>query len=78
MAMGLPIVTTSIGAENINAVNGKDWIVADDHSEFADGVADLLADEANRCFIGKNGSDFIKDNFTWNVARKKFEELLIE
>lgn len=78
MAMGLPIVTTSIGAENINAVNGKDWIVADDHSEFAERVADLLADEANRCFIGKNGSDFIKDNFTWDVARKKFEELLIE
>lgn len=78
MAMGLPIVTTSIGAENINAVNGKDWIVADDNSEFADWVTDLLTDEANRCLIGKNGSDFIKDNFTWNVARKKFEELLIE
>ena len=78
MAMGLPIVTTGIGAENINAVNGKDWIVADDNSEFADWVTDLLTDEANRYLIGKNGSDFIKDNFTWNVARKKFEELLIE
>lgn len=78
MAMGLPIVTTSIGAENINAVNDKDWIVADDNSEFADGVADLLTDEANRCLIGKNGSDFIKDNFTWDAARKKFEELLMK
>mgnify|MGYP002240203480 CR=1 FL=1 len=26
MAMGLPVVTTSIGAENINAQNGRDWI----------------------------------------------------
>lgn len=53
MAMGLPIVTTGIGAENINAVNGKDWIVADDNSEFADWVTDLLTDEANRYLIGK-------------------------
>ncbi len=53
MAMGLPIVTTSIGAENINVVNGKDWIVADDNSEFADWVTDLLTDEANRCLNWK-------------------------
>lgn len=78
MAMGLPVVTTSIGAENINAVNGKDWIVQDDSAKYADSIADLLTNDAKRCLIGKNGSDFIRNNFTWSVARKKFEELLIE
>ena len=78
MAMGLPVVTTNIGAENINAVNGKDWMVEDENVRFADSVATLLTDNEKRLSIGKNGSDFIKCNFTWDVARKKFEELLIE
>ena len=25
MSLGLPVVTTSIGAENIDAVDGRDW-----------------------------------------------------
>lgn len=78
MAMGLPVVTTNIGAENINAVNGKDWMVEDENIRFADSVATLLTDNGKRLLIGKNGSDFIKSNFTWDVARKKFEELLME
>jgi len=76
MAMGLPVVTTSIGAENINALSGKDWLVEDSNEKFADQVAELLLDDAKGCTIGKNGSDFIKNNFTWDVARRKFEELL--
>ena len=43
-----------------------------------DSVATLLTDNGKRLLIGKNGSDFIKSNFTWDVARKKFEELLME
>lgn len=76
MSMGLPVVTTTIGAENIDAINGKDWIVEDTSDRFANCVTELLLNDKKRFVIGKNGSDFIRDNFTWDVTKEKFKELL--
>lgn len=78
MAMGLPVVTTSIGAENIGAEPEKEWIVADDNKEFADAVLALLADEVKRDEIGYCASNFIRQNFTWDAAVCCFSELLGE
>lgn len=75
MAMGLPVVTTSIGAENINAADGEDWILADDDDKFADGVVEILTDDVKRVNMGRNGCEFIKKNFTWEVAEEEFRDL---
>lgn len=75
MAMGLPVVTTSIGAENINAQNKQDWIIADSSQEFANGVLEILTDEVKRLSISKNGNIFVRENFTWEVAKEKFDEI---
>lgn len=75
MSMGIPVVTTTIGAENIDAKNEEDWIVADDDRAFAQAVSSLLEDDALRNRIGKNGSDFICRHFTWNAAQNAFEAL---
>lgn len=76
MAMGLPIVTTDIGAENINAQSGSDWIVECSDGGFADAVVDLLLDDKRRRNIGRNGSVYVRENFTWDVAKKQFNVLL--
>lgn len=76
MAIGLPIVTTSIGAENIDAENEKEWIVEDNPREFSRTVIKLLTDENLQSKMGEDASKFINANYTWNVTKKKFEELL--
>lgn len=78
MAMGLPIVTTSIGAENINAINGKDWFVEDTDYKFIQKVVELLTNEdiEKKCSI--EARNFILNNFTWEVARKKLKRILDE
>lgn len=76
MAIGLPIVTTSIGAENIDAKNEKEWIVEDNPREFSRAVIKLLTDENLQSKMGEDASKFINANYTWNVTKKKFEELL--
>lgn len=78
MAMGLPIVTTSIGAENINAISGSEWIVADDNDDFAEQVVSLLQDDEKRVLIGKRASEFIQHYFTWDVARNQFQKILLK
>lgn len=76
MSMGLPVVTTSIGAENIGAKNGVEWLIADKDMEFANAVSALLQDEALRNSLSLKGSQYIQRSFVWNVAHDKFDELL--
>nr|WP_294493423.1 glycosyltransferase family 4 protein [uncultured Anaerosporobacter sp.] len=76
MSMRLPVVTTSIGAENIHAISGKDWIVADKATDFADSVIALIDDEKMCEKIGQNARKFILSNYTWDVAKEQFSKLL--
>lgn len=76
MAMGLPVVTTTIGAENIDAENGHDWLVVDESERFADQVVSLLHNSEKRLKIGRNGSLFVKKEFSWSVAKERFNSLI--
>ena len=76
MAMGVPVVTTTIGAENINAIDGQDWLVADDDREFAQAVVDLMRDDSKRRDMERNAFQFVEHCFTWKVAEKRLKECL--
>jgi glycosyltransferase involved in cell wall biosynthesis len=45
MCNGLPVVTTSIGAEGMGLVDGQDALIRDDPAAFADAVKELCEDE---------------------------------
>ena len=75
MAMGVPVVTTSVGAENINAINNKDWIVADTSLDFADAVVELFENKAKANMLKDNAYSFVKENFTWKVAEEKMKQV---
>lgn len=45
MAHGLPVVTTSVGAEGLGLRHGRDALVADSPADFADAVQRLLTDD---------------------------------
>jgi glycosyltransferase involved in cell wall biosynthesis len=57
MAMGRPVVTTSIGGEGIPATSGTHWMVADTPDAFAAAVADLIADPARARAMGNAALD---------------------
>lgn len=75
MAMGVPVVTTSIGAENINAVNNRDWIVADSSLDFANAIIELLNNKEKASLLRKNANKFVTDNFTWKIAEEKMTQI---
>lgn len=78
MAMGLPIVTTAIGAENIDAAGGKDWFIEDDPDKFADKVCFLLDNPDKGYEIGMRGRKYVESNWTWERAKNQFEKILAE
>ena len=52
-AMAKPIVSTRVGAEGLDFVDGEEIILADEPKLFARAVADLLAEPARRKMLGE-------------------------
>jgi glycosyltransferase involved in cell wall biosynthesis len=75
MAMKMPVVTNSIGAESISAENGKHFFVYDDCAEIARCVDDLLDNPEKAIGVVKNGYHLITERYNWQTIWKKFEKM---
>ncbi len=67
MALGLPVVSTSIGAEGINYTNGKDIIIADTKDLFAKELIDLLQDLEKRLVLQQHAVQLVKHTYSWDI-----------
>ncbi|MBU4480621.1 glycosyltransferase family 4 protein [Patescibacteria group bacterium] len=65
LAMGKAIVSTSIGCEGIDVVDGKNIYIADNKEEFAKKIIFLLNNENERKKIGKEGIKLIEKKYRW-------------
>lgn len=75
MAMGVPVVTNSTGAEGISARNGMDLFVTDDFEEMAETVNKLMRDRSFAQEIGQSGARYVQKNHQWKDIIKKFDEI---
>jgi len=73
MALGIPVVCTSIGNEGINAVNGKQIIIAKNAKDFAYKLIQIINSETLLKEIGKNGKNFVYKTFHPDIILKKFD-----
>jgi glycosyltransferase involved in cell wall biosynthesis len=74
MAMAKAIVSTSRGAEGIEAVPGRDLLIADEPAAFADAVNGLLADPARAARIGQLARQLAVERFAWSGAAWTLEQ----
>ncbi|MGH9471232.1 MAG: glycosyltransferase [Terriglobales bacterium] len=76
MAAGLPVVSTSVGAEGLPVRDGIEIRIADNAQAFADGCLGLLQDAKLRRAITAAASELIQSRFSWETVAKDFERLL--
>jgi glycosyltransferase involved in cell wall biosynthesis len=76
MAMGLPVVATSVASRGINAAHGREILVADDPEGFATATIRLLQDQQLRASITKNARRFIAQHFSWERNLHQLDELI--
>lgn len=74
-AAGVPVVSTSIGAEGFPARSGEQLLLADDARSFGEAVSSLLADPGARDRIGRAGRYLFEREFTWKTAWKRLNFL---
>lgn len=76
LAYGLPVVTTSIGAEGMDIVDGRHALVRDDPEAFADAVVSLYRNEEVWARLSAGGRDLLAENWSPEVMRGRLERLL--
>ena len=72
MAMEKAIVSTSIGAEGLPVVNGKEIVLADTPESFADAVVKLLKDPRVAEEIGQRAAARVRAEFGWESVADSF------
>jgi glycosyltransferase involved in cell wall biosynthesis len=73
MAMGKAIVSTTLGAEGIEAVPGRDILVEDEPAAFADAVNRLLAEPSLTARIGQSARQLAVERYGWSEAARVLE-----
>jgi glycosyltransferase involved in cell wall biosynthesis len=73
MAMGKAIVSTTLGAEGIEAVRGRDLLVEDDPAAFAEAVNRLLASPTLASRIGQAARQMAVERYAWSGAARSLE-----
>jgi glycosyltransferase involved in cell wall biosynthesis len=72
MAMGLPVVSTRVGAEGLPVADGQDIVLADSPAQFADAVIQLLTDPRRAQALGGAGSRMVRERAGWDRAAAQF------
>lgn len=73
MAMGVPIVTTSIGLEGLEAASGVEIFVADNPDDFANHVIRLIKEPQLRREISENARRLVENKYSWHEIVKGLE-----
>jgi glycosyltransferase involved in cell wall biosynthesis len=65
MAMGVPVVSTSIGAEGLGAQHGTHLFIGDSPQEFAQRCVDLLRDDESQRRLVRNALEWVREKYDW-------------
>ncbi|OQW93835.1 MAG: hypothetical protein BWK79_09065 [Beggiatoa sp. IS2] len=76
LSLGLPIVTTSIGAEGMGLIEGETALIADDPETFATAIYCLYTDADLWEKLSRQGREYIEQRFGENAVRHQLQELL--
>ena len=80
LAMGKPVVSSTIGAEGLEVEDNKNILIADEWDEFANKIIALLNNNHLAKKIGANGRKLVEEKYNWkNVVEKQirvYEKLL--
>lgn len=75
MALGIPTVTTSIGAEGLPIRSEEHALIADEPDEFAQCVIRLLQDDKLRKQLSANSKVLVRSLYDWTVIGETLENI---
>jgi glycosyltransferase involved in cell wall biosynthesis len=74
-AQAMPVVTTTVGLEGIDAQADRDVLVGDTPQDFAAAVIRLLEDEDLQAQLAANGRSLAERYYDWKVILNRMEKI---
>ena len=75
MAAGLPVVSTTMGAEGIMLESGRDALMADEADEFADAIVRLLTDSQLQEALGASARAVVLEHYDWQRIAPRLDKV---
>ncbi len=75
MAMGRPVVSTTIGVEGLDVTPGEHFLAADTAPSFAAAILGLLEDDSRREQVARAARARVEDRFSWSNVARQFEAI---
>ena len=72
---GLPIVSTTIGAEGIACVSGENALIADDPEQFSAAVLNILADKDYAHKLRAAGKETVQTRYDWRKIYRAWDDV---
>jgi len=72
---GLPIVSTTVGAEGIERADGKQLVIADSAEEFAQATLRLLQDRQAAEQLAQGGRDWVLQQYNWRTTYQQWDRV---
>lgn len=72
-ARGVPVMTTTVGLEGIEAVPGRDVLVADEPAAFSEALVCLLQDEILQAQLADAGRRLAVERYDWRMALRALD-----
>jgi polysaccharide biosynthesis protein PslH len=76
MALGTPVVSTTLGAAGLGLIHERTAMLADDPQEFAACTVRLMRSEQLRETIAENAREYVSQNFGWDRSVEAMERVL--
>lgn len=76
MSWGVPVVTSPVGSEGIDARQGEEWFVCESDEAFVRAVLLLLNDRTVNEKLSRNAVRYVKRRFSSAATRQKMELIL--
>jgi glycosyltransferase involved in cell wall biosynthesis len=78
LALEKAVVSTTVGAEGLALVPGREAVIADGPAAFAGAVVSLLRDPERREALGRAGRRLVESRYSWIQVAGEFEARCVE
>ena len=75
MAMSKPVISTTIGAEGLPLRDGRELLIADEPSAFAEAICRLVKEPPKAREIGAAAASFVSARGSWQAVAQQFMRL---
>ena len=72
---GLPVISTSVGAEGIKTVHNENLLIADDESSFAECLLQVLRDSSLANRLSENGRSTVESQYDWRKIYPAWDQI---